>query len=231
MATLYGVGVGPGDPELITLKALRVLERVPVIAAPQARKGEESIAGEIVLAVLGPEKLREKEFLPLHFPMTRESAALEAAWAEAAKQVVARLRAQKDVAFVTLGDPTFYSTFPYLERAVRALAPTAKIAVIPGVNAFAACAAAGGITVQGNERLAVVSATAAADLAPVLESFDCTVVLKAGRHLNGVRAAVESAGLGAKAYLYERCGFPGERQGPLAAFPVADYLSLVVVRK
>lgn len=231
MATLYGVGVGPGDPELITLKALRVLERVPVIAAPQAQKGEESIAGEIVLAVLGPEKLREKEFLPLHFPMTRERAALEAAWTAAAMQVVARLRAQKDVAFVTLGDPTFYSTFPYLERAVRAVDPAAKIAVIPGVNAFAACAAAGGIAVQGDERLAVVPATAAANLALVLEHFDCTVFLKAGRHLDALRAAVARAGLGEKAQLFERCGFPGGRQGPLAAFSVADYLSLVVVRK
>jgi precorrin-2/cobalt-factor-2 C20-methyltransferase len=231
MATLYGVGVGPGDPELITLKALRVLERVPVICTPRAQKGEESIAGEIVLAVLGPEKLREKEFLPLHFPMTRERAALEAAWAEAATQVVARLRAQKDVAFVTLGDPAFYSTFPYLERAVRAVEPAVKIALIPGVNAFAACAAAGGIAVQGNERLAVVPATAAANLAPVLECFDCTVFLKAGRHLDAVRAAVESVGLSEKAHLYERCGFPGGRQGLLAAFPVADYLSLVVVKK
>lgn len=231
MATLYGVGVGPGDPELITLKALRVLERVPVIAAPQAQRGEESIAGEIVLAVLGPEKLREKEFLPLHFPMTRERAALEAAWAEAAAQVVARLRTQKDVAFVTLGDPAFYSTFPYLERAVKAVDPAAKIAVVPGVNAFAACAAAGGVAVQGEERFAVVPATAGADLAPVIERFDCTVVLKAGRHLDAVRAAVARAGLGEKAQLFERCGFPDGRQGPLAAFPVADYLSLVVVKK
>ena len=231
MATLYGVGVGPGDPELITLKALRVLERVPVICAPHTQKAGESIAGEIVAAVLGPEKLREKEFLTLHFPMTKERAALEAAWAEAATQVVARLRTQKDVAFVTLGDPTFYSTFPYLERAVRAVEPAAKVAVIPGVSAFAACAAADGIAVQGNERLAVVPATDAANLAPVLEHFDCTVFLKAGRHLEALRAAVESAGLETKARLYERCGFAGARQGPLAEFQKADYLSLVVVKR
>ncbi|MEW6446508.1 MAG: precorrin-2 C(20)-methyltransferase [Bacillota bacterium] len=230
MAILYGVGMGPGDPELVTLKALRVLARVPVICAPYTQREGESIAGEIVAAVLPRETLDGKEFLTLHFPMTRDNSLLEQAWEEAARQVVARLEAGKDVAFVTLGDPCFYSTYPYLERAVRALSPAVRTEVVPGVNAFSACAAAER-AVRGNERLAVVPVTEAADLKVVVEDFDCTVLLKVGRHLGKVREALREAGLEKKARLYERCGLAGARQGMLEEFEKADYLSLVVVKK
>jgi precorrin-2/cobalt-factor-2 C20-methyltransferase len=223
--------MGPGDPELVTLKALRVLARVPVICAPYTRQEGESIAGEIVAAVLPREALDGKEFLTLHFPMTRDDSLLEPAWEEAARQVVARLEAGKDVAFVTLGDPCFYSTYPYLERAVRALSPAVQTEVVPGITAFSACAAAGGMAVQGNERLVVVPVTEAADLKAVVEDFDCTVFLKVGRHLGRLREALREAGLEKKARLYERCGFAGARQGVLEEFEKADYLSLVVVKK
>ncbi|MEW6770507.1 MAG: precorrin-2 C(20)-methyltransferase [Bacillota bacterium] len=231
MATLYGVGIGPGDPELVTLKALRVIRRVPVICAPHTRQEGESIAGEIVAAVLSPEVMRGKEFLTLHFPMTRDKVLLERAWEEAAQQVVQHLQAGTDVAFVTLGDPSFYSTYPYLERAVRSLFPEVRTEVVPGVTSFSACAAAGGAAVQGNERLAVVPVTGADDLEAVVRDFNCTILLKAGRHLDEVRKVLDKIGLQDKAQLYERCGFAGARQGPLGEFAEADYLSLVVVKK
>lgn len=231
MAVLYGVGVGPGNPELVTLKALRVLQQVPVICAPHTRQEGESIAGDIVAAVLGPEAMRAKESLTLHFPMTRVKAVLETAWEEAARQVAARLKAGKDVAFVTLGDPSFYSTYPYLERAVKVLYPGARTAVIPGVTALAACMAAGGRSVQGNERLAVVPVTGTEDLERVVADFDCTVLLKVGRHLDNVREILGRLGLKESARLYERCGFEGARQGPLEEFQGVDYLSLVVVKR
>ena len=231
MATLYGVGIGPGDPELVTLKALRVLERVPVICAPYTRQEGESIAAQIAAAVLPHEAAVNKEFLTLHFPMTRDDAQLAEAWQEAAQQVAGRLAGGKDVAFVTLGDPSFYSTYPYLVRAVRDLSPKVRAETIPGVTAFSACAAAGEIAVQGNERLAVVPVTAGADLSAVMEGFDCTVFLKVGRHIGRVREALREAGLEERARLYERCGFAGARQGPLEEFTSADYLSLVVVKK
>lgn len=231
MGTLYGVGMGPGDPELLTLKALRVLQQVPVICAPHTRQEGESIAGEIVAAVLGPEAIRTKEFLTLHFPMTRDKVLLETAWEEAARQVASRLQAGADVAFVTLGDPSFYSTYPYLERAVKALYPAVQTEIVPGVTAFSACAAEGGAAVQGNERLAVVPVTGTEDLERVVEDFDCTVLLKVGRHLDRVREMLGRMGLKESARLYERCCFEGARQGPLEEFQGADYLSLVVVKK
>lgn len=231
MATLYGVGIGPGDPELVTLKALRVLKQVPVICMPYALQEGESIAGKITAAVLPREVIVGKEFLTLHFPMTRDKSLLEQAWKEAARQVVKRLEAGKDVAFVTLGDPSFYSTYLYLERSVRVLYPAVRTKVVPGVTAFSACAAVGDIAVQGNERLAVVPVKAGADLRAVVEDFDCTVFLKVGRHIGRVREALREVGLEERARLYERCGFAGARQGPLREFASADYLSLVVVKK
>ncbi|MBC7106944.1 MAG: precorrin-2 C(20)-methyltransferase, partial [Firmicutes bacterium] len=126
MPTLFGLGVGPGDPELITLKALRVLREVPVILAPKSRREGESLALEIVARVLGPEMAR-KETVELHFPMTRDPGRLGAAWREAAETAAGYLRRGRDVAFVTLGDPTFYSTFFLLREEVARLAPEAAV--------------------------------------------------------------------------------------------------------
>jgi precorrin-2/cobalt-factor-2 C20-methyltransferase len=135
------------------------------------------------------------------------------------------------VAFVTLGDPSFYSTYPYLERAVKVLYPAVQTEIVPGVTAFSACAAADGVAVQGNERLAVVPVTGTEDLERAVEDFDCIVLLKVGRHLDRVREMLGRMGLKESARLYERCGLEGARQGPLQEFQRADYLSLVVVKK
>ncbi|MGQ9497163.1 MAG: precorrin-2 C(20)-methyltransferase [Desulfotomaculales bacterium] len=229
--TLYGVGIGPGDPELVTLRALRILERVPVVAVPRARREGESLAGEVVAALLGP-GMGEKKVLDLHFPMTRDTEVLARAWREAAQDVVRYLKQGDDVACVTLGDPSFYSTYPHLRKAVRQILPTARTETVPGVPSFCACtAAAAWAMVQGDEKLAVVPVTGKTELEPVLRDFDGVVVLKAGRHLDQVRAALLATGREHKAFLFERCSLPGARWGPLTVFDAADYLSLVVVRK
>ena len=113
---LYGVGVGPGDPELMTVKAVRTVERCPVIALPQSGRGEctaYEIAKEAVPA------LEKKEKLLLSMPMTRDQDTLLESWREAADQIARKLDLGQDVAFLTLGDPAVYSTYLYLHRLVE----------------------------------------------------------------------------------------------------------------
>ena len=113
---LYGVGVGPGDPELMTVKAVRTVERCPVIALPQSGRGEctaYEIAKEAVPA------LEKKEKLLLSMPMTRDQGKLLESWREAADQIAKKLDLGQDVAFLTLGDPAVYSTYLYLHQLVE----------------------------------------------------------------------------------------------------------------
>ena len=119
---LYGVGVGPGDPGLITVKAVRVLERVSKIFAASSTKNDYSLAQRIV-----QENLRDVSIEQLAFPMTRDEQVLLDAWHENALRVLAVLQEGRDAAFVTLGDPLTYSTFSYLLRTMRELAPDVNI--------------------------------------------------------------------------------------------------------
>ena len=146
---LYGVGVGPGDPELLTLKAQRILREADVIAVPDKGTGEKT-----ALAIIGP--LTEgKPLLYCAAPMTRDPARLEAAYEENAHQIAALLNEGKTVAFITLGDPSIYSTYLYTHRRVQAMGCEAKL--IPGVPSFCAVAAALGIGLcEGGERLMIV---------------------------------------------------------------------------
>mgnify|MGYP000211769030 CR=1 FL=1 len=133
---LYGVGVGPGDPELITRKAQRIIAQAAVLAVPDKGSGEKTaltIAGELA---------EGKEILLCDAPMVRDEAALDAAYEANADRVCALLDGGKDVAFLTLGDPTVYSTYLYLHRKVTARGYEAEI--IPGVPSFCAVAAAKG---------------------------------------------------------------------------------------
>lgn len=232
MPTLYGLGVGPGDPELITLKALKILKEVPVILAPKSRQEGESLALEIVARVLGS-AVADKETVELHFPMTRDPVRLAEAWREAARTATEYLRRGRDVAFVTLGDPTFYSTYFLLLDELTRLLPEVTVVTVPGVTSVSACAARLNLPlVQGDERLAVVSGARDPEaLRRVLVDFDCTVVLKVGRHLPQVREMLRHLGLEERAVLATRCGLPGERLDSPTGVEEADYLSLLVVKK
>ena len=126
---LWGVGVGPGDPELMTVKALRQLQAAPVVAFPAGRQGHPGIAERIIADVLQPHQLR----LALHFPYVQETTTLTAAWATAAQQVWAYLHQGQDVVFATEGDASFYSTFTYLAQTLTQHHPEVVIHTVPGV--------------------------------------------------------------------------------------------------
>src|SRR4030067_1997224 len=128
---LYGIGVGPGDPELLTLKAVRVLGEADVVAIPKSKEESDSIALSIVK---GAVDLSKKETVELVFPMTKDKEVLRKAREEAAVAIADRLKAGKNVACITLGDPMFYSTFSYLIPLVKERLPEVHIEIIPGIS-------------------------------------------------------------------------------------------------
>ncbi|MGQ0592213.1 MAG: SAM-dependent methyltransferase, partial [Gammaproteobacteria bacterium] len=142
-ATLYGVGVGPGAPDLITLRALETIRRAPVLALPRGSDYGASKAWEIVKPTLGEVAGQKRLFLT--FPMSKEPERLLPAWARACAQIGEHLVSGRDVAFITEGDPSLYSTFIYLQEEARSRWPEVRIEVIPGVSSITAVPAVTGI--------------------------------------------------------------------------------------
>jgi precorrin-2/cobalt-factor-2 C20-methyltransferase len=200
--TLHGVGVGPGDPELVTLRALRILDDAPVVAYPCTESGE-SMALTIVDALLDPDKVLVP--LPLLFSPARTPD--HPAYDAAANAIAAHLDAGADVAVICQGDPLFHGSFLYiLER----LGGRYAVEVTPGVSSVMACAAAVPRPIaRGAEGLAVASAMAdEAALTALLSAADAAVIMKVGRHLPKVARALDAAGLAEGAHCVTRVGHP-----------------------
>lgn len=217
MSILYGIGVGPGDPELLTLKAIRILETADIIACP-AKDGKPGTAYDI--AKKACPGIGEKEILALDFPMKKDG--LEEAHKSAANQIIEKLEKGCDVAFLTLGDTSFYSGFYYIAGHITEAGYTAEI--ISGIPSF--CAVSAKLTIPlalGDE--------------PVLISpgeyrpFDGTqVIMKAGSRLKELKAEISRNGK--TAYLVENCGMPDERicRGLEEIPDNAGYFSMLVVK-
>lgn len=229
---LYLAGVGPGDPELLTRKAERVLREVEVIAAPVTAPGEQSQALGIVRELLDLERQR---VLPLLFPMRAERSFLEPHWREACRLIAEELRAGRDVAFIALGDPLLYATSLYLLEGMKREYPELPVEVVPGVSSLFAAAAAGMFPLaEGAEKLLVLPATAGAEaVAEALERSDTLVLLKVKPAFEALMKLV--AGRDDLALLFaERVGMPGQvvLTDPAAiAAHSPDYLSLLVIRR
>ncbi|WP_375465905.1 precorrin-2 C(20)-methyltransferase [uncultured Methylobacterium sp.] len=232
--TLYGVGMGPGDPDYLTVRAVRVLERAAVLVhfCKQGRRGN---ARTIADAVLARDPARE---LSLAYPYTTELhpehpdyvAALGAFYDDAAGRLADHLGAGRDVAILSEGDPFFYGSFMHLWRRLKDRFP---VEVVPGVTGMSGCwtRAATPIT-WGDDVLTILPATLpAAVLTERLARTDAAVIMKLGRHLPKVRAALREAGLLARAVYVERGTMAGERVVPLSdkADDAAPYFSMVLV--
>lgn len=153
---LYGIGLGPGDSELITKKGLNILEDVSVISFPEKKKGEESYALKIINKYINP---TEKLLLNLEFPMVKEKDILEKQWINAVEEIWEHLKSGKDVAFLTEGDSLLYSTFIYVDRYMKKLHPEVKVVAIPGISSIFGSAASLGISMADNDDiLAIVPA-------------------------------------------------------------------------
>lgn len=227
---LYGIGLGPGDPELITVKGLRLLREAEVVFLPTRGAAGESYAGQIAAHYLDPER---QQIVPLAYPATRAELPDHARWDARADEIAAHLQGGRVGAFLTEGDPLVYSTFVHALLAVRRRHPNLRLQVVPGIwSGSAAAAAAGWPLVDGADRLAVLPGVySAADLLSTLHAFDTVVVLKPGRDLTALRDILVEAG--ATAVWVRRVGRPEQQiVTDLSALPAAvtDYFSLLIVR-
>ena len=225
--TLYGVGVGPGDPELLTLKSLRILTTVPVLAWPAPEEGL-SLAREIVADHL-PGTQREiairMPLLPARFPAAD-------VYDKAALEIGEALDAGDDVAVICEGDPFFYGSFMYL---FGRLSGGHAIEVVPGVSSLTACAAALGSPLSAkNDVLSVIPGPLDADtMAQRLAEADAAAIIKVGRHLEKIRSVLAQIGLSDNARYIERATMAEQRIVPLADVGDGDapYFSMILVHK
>jgi precorrin-2/cobalt-factor-2 C20-methyltransferase len=223
--------VGPGDPELITLKALKVLQHVPHIFASCSTKNTYSLALSIVRCHLNGAGIE-----PLPFPMTKDPEELASAWEQNARRVLEVLATGSDAAFVTLGDPLTYSTFGYLLKTLKRLSPEVPIVTIPGITSYSAAAALTHIPLtEGEESFYLVSgALGAAQLKEVIDKTDNIVILKTYRYFDEIYRVLEDLDLLDRTTCISRCGLEGEaivenlRDLKGRELP---YLSMVIIKK
>lgn len=219
-----GLGVGPGDPELVTRKAWRLIGAAPVVAYPAPDSGE-SFARSIVAEAIAP-GTRE---VPIVIPMRTERFPAQAVYERAAGIISAHLEAGRDVAVLCEGDPFFYGSFMYL---FGRLAGRHPVEIVPGVSSLGACAAAAGRPlVARNEALTVLPAPLAdADLRARLAAGGAVALLKVGRHLGRVRALLQAEGLAGRAVYVGHASLGREAVLPLAEAPdPAPYFSMILV--
>ena len=230
---LYAVGVGPGDPELLTLKAVRILRTADVIVAPTGQVDAASYA----LGIIENQLDRSRQLvLERVFPMSRDEGELQPYWEATATEVAGHVRAGRTVAFVTIGDPLLYSTFLYLLRILRERFPEIAIEIIPGITSVGAAAATSGIPLgMGGERLAILPATYGDDrLRQTLRDFDCVVLMKVSRVFDRIYPLLVELGLERNGAFVRRVGSEQEEVVTDLASLVGkklDYLSLLIVRK
>jgi len=232
MGQLFGVGVGPGDPELMTVKARRVLASCPVIAYFAARRSRGN-----GFTVIEPFVEEHHELLRLTYPVTTEAVdrdtyerSISAFYDRSAASIAAHLEAGRDVAVVCEGDPFFYGSYIYIHQRLSDRFPTE---VIPGVTSVsAAAAAAGRPLVSMNETLTILPGVLPPDeLKQAMAGVDAAVVMKVGRRLPAIRDAAEACGIAEGAVYVERASCEQERVLPLADTEDVDapYFSLVLI--
>lgn len=225
---LYGVGVGPGDPELLTLKALRLIRENEVIAVP-GKDIQASVAYQIVKGAY--EELDEKTLIPVAMPMTKDPQVLKANHDKAADQVESYLKEGKNVVFLTLGDTTVYSTYLYVHK--RILERGYEAEIVSGITSFCAVAARLNMgLVEADQPLHVIPATyKAQEMDEILKLPGTKVLMKTGKKMKQVKESIEKSGQ--KAVMIENCGMPSEKIYRSAEEIPEDsgYYSLIIVKE
>ena len=221
---LYGVGLGPGAPDLMTLRAARLIESASVVAYPTLA-GADSFARAIAADLIA----KNAQEIVMDVPMSVERAPAQAAYDKGAAEIAAALDAGQDVVCLCEGDPFFYGSFMYL---FARLSDRYRVEVVPGVTSITACAASAGLPLAArNERLTVLPGPLPeAELRARIDGAESVVIMKVGRHLAKIRAVIADLGLTASAVYVERATLPQEVVLPLAEAPEkAPYFSMILL--
>jgi precorrin-2/cobalt-factor-2 C20-methyltransferase len=230
LGTLTGIGVGPGDPDLITLKALKCLQNADVVAFPQGRNGQPGLAQRIIRPHLG-----QQQQLPLEFPYVLDQDQLSRAWQGAGDRVWQCLNQGQNVVFACEGDLSFYGTFNYLALSLERRYPTAMVHRVPGICSPMAAVSALGIplTVQSDKLVVLPALYTVADLETALNWAEVVVLLKVGSVYGQVWQLLNQRQLLDQSWVIANATQPTQRiYRPLTAYPSLElpYFSLMVIR-
>ncbi len=205
---LFGVGVGPGDPELLTLKAVRVMKEADVIFAAASTSNTYSLAVDIAT----PYIRENATIISLSFPMTKDEAITQKAWDRNAQQIADTLKQGLSAAFLTLGDPLTYSTFGYVLKSLKTVMPEAQIETIPGITSFHAASARMNRTlVEAEESLLITSGAYGGEhLRKVNGHVQNIVMMKAYKNVKDINNALKASGFSENSVAVKKCGRNGE---------------------
>lgn len=226
----YGIGVGPGDPELLTVKAINAIKAADVLIAPKTEKKEGSVA----LSIAKPYLRSDIEIVYQVFPMVKNFADSTDAWEANKKEILSLLEQGKNVAFLTLGDPMFYSTYIYVYRLLKD--EDVKIVTIPGIPAFCAIGSQAGIPiVEGNDVLSIIPATASPEkIEKAIANCDNAVLMKVYKNFPEIADMLDKNDMAKNAVMLSRCGLPDEERIDdimSQKDKKVNYLSTILTRK
>ncbi|MDI9644549.1 MAG: precorrin-2 C(20)-methyltransferase [Candidatus Verstraetearchaeota archaeon] len=236
---LIGIGVGPGDPELLTVKAVKALRMADVVSVPKAHSDVSSLALGAVRQIL-EDRQDPPELLELVFPMTKDKSEIERVMARNASAVADRIDRGKVVAFITLGDPMFYSTFVYLFEAMRRHYPGVEIEIIPGVTSLTACAATARLPLAEREEVVAVipSEVDKCEVEEISRHADSMVFMKCARRFKELVTVLKRSPFEKSTVaIVRRCSMPEERVvvGEVAEAEgwelPDDYFSMMIVKR
>ena len=194
MPGLIGIGVGPGDPDLLTVKAVKAIQNADIIMCPASKEDRPSIALSVVSSLI--DKSKNQEIVKLIFPMTKDKDVLEATWKKNAKIMAEKVLLGKNVVYLTVGDPYLYSTWIYMHKDLEENYPDMEISVIPGIVSIFTFASKVGISIaEGSEKVAIIpSCYDLSSVKEIAKHSETMVFLKDGRYFDQVIKVLKESG-------------------------------------
>ena len=194
MPELIAVGCGPGDPDLLTVKAVKAIQNADIIMCPTSKEGKPSIAFSVISSII--DKTKNQEIVNLVFPMTKDKETLESTWEKNSEILAEGVLAGKNVVYITVGDPYLYSTWIYLHREISKKYPEIKVTVIPGIVSMFTFASKVGISLaEGAEKFSVIpSCYDLSQVKEIAKNSDTMVFLKDGRYFDQVIELLKESG-------------------------------------
>ena len=194
MAELIGIGVGPGEPDLLTVKAVKAIHNADTIMCPASNEDRPSIALSIVSSLI--DKTQKQEIIKLIFPMTKDKEILQLTWKKNAKIMADKVLSGKNVVYLTVGDPYLYSTWIYMHREIRTNHPEMKVSVIPGIVSMFTFASKVGVSIaEGAEKVAIIpSCYELSTVKEIAKNTESIIFLKDGRYFDQVIDLLKESG-------------------------------------